>query len=250
MTATLDGRTALVTGASRGIGRAIAVALSGAGARVALLARHHDDLDKLVAELGGPAKAVAIPCDVTSATQVGIAVNVAITMLGHLDIVVNNAGGCRFMAPFRDTRLSGWDSSIRLNLDSVVNVCHAVADHLIARGRGSVINVSSTVAAAGLPRAAHYAAAKSAVISLTRTLAIEWAGYGIRVNALCPGWIATELSSPQRDNPQAEKELLAQVPMGRWGLADELAAPAVFLASDASSFMTGQSLVIDGGLSA
>jgi NAD(P)-dependent dehydrogenase (short-subunit alcohol dehydrogenase family) len=136
---------------------------------------------------------------------------------------------------------------LRLNLDATIYVCQAVGAHMTSRGTGSVINVASVAGLSGSPGLISYGAAKAAVISATKTLAVEWAPAGVRVNALCPGWTATDLNRNLWDSPDGGKAVVAGVPMGRWGRAEEMAGPAVFLASDASSFMTGQTLVVDGG---
>ena len=244
----LDGRTAFVTGASRGIGRAIAVALAHAGADVALVARTPEGLADTADEVTAAGrKAIMIPADVTDQVSVTGAVHEAIDQLGHVDIVVNNAGGSNFMVSFRDLRLSGWDKLIRLNLNSAVYVCHAFAPHLLDRGSGSVINVASVAGVGASPLISPYGAAKAGLISLTKTLAVEWAPSGVRVNALCPGWTATDLNRGLWEDPQAGPATIAGVPMGRWARADEMSGAAVFLAGDASSYMTGQTLVVDGG---
>jgi NAD(P)-dependent dehydrogenase (short-subunit alcohol dehydrogenase family) len=244
----LTGKTAFVTGASRGIGRAIAVALAQAGADVALVARTAEGLaDTADDVLAAGRKAIVIPADVTDQVGVADAVTVAIDQLGHVDIVVNNAGGSNFMVSFRDLRLSGWDKLIRLNLSSAVYVCHAFAGHLLDRGTGSVINVASVAGVAASPLITPYGAAKAGLISLTKSLAVEWAGEGVRVNALCPGWTATDLNRNLWEDPDAGPATISTVPMRRWARAEEMAGPAVFLASDASSYMTGQALVVDGG---
>jgi 2-deoxy-D-gluconate 3-dehydrogenase len=172
----------------------------------------------------------------------------AISALGHLDVVVNNAGGNSFSAPFLDARPSGWDKIMKLNLDSVVEVCRAVGPHLLERKSGSVINVASVAGLAGMPTMGHYGTAKAAVIALTKTLATEWAWAGVRVNSLVPGWVATDLTEFARADEGIEKALISRVPMQRWATVEEIAGPAVFLAADASSFVTGQTLVVDGGL--
>ena len=247
----LEGKNAFVTGASRGIGRVIAVAFAEAGADVALVARSADGLAETADAIGVLGrKAVVIPADVTSYDAVADAVSRAIDQLGSLDVVVNNAGGSNFMVPFRDLRLSGWDKLIRLNLSSTVYVCHAVAGHLLDRGRGSVINVASVAGVASSPTMTPYGASKAAVISLTKSLAVEWAKEGVRVNALCPGWTATDLNRTLWEDPVIGPATIATTPMGRWASAEEMAGPAVFLASDASSYMTGQALVVDGGQTA
>ncbi len=247
----LTGKTALVTGASRGIGQAIAVAFADAGADVALVARGADGLTETAEAVTAVGrKAFVIPADVTSYEAVAAAVATAIDQLGYLDIVVNNAGGSNFMVPFRDLRLSGWDKLIQLNLSSAVYVCHAAAGHLLDRGHGSVINVASVAGVAASPTMSPYGAAKAGLISLTKSLAVEWAQAGVRVNALCPGWTATELNRTLWEDPVLGPATIATTPMGRWASAAEMAGPALFLASDASSYLTGQALVVDGGQTA
>jgi NAD(P)-dependent dehydrogenase (short-subunit alcohol dehydrogenase family) len=244
----LTGKNAFVTGASRGIGQSIAVALAGAGADVALVARSESGLADTAADITALGrKAVVLPADVTSQDAVAAAVAAAIDQLGHVDVVVNNAGGSNFMAAFLDLRLSGWEKLMRLNLDSAVYVCHAIGGHLMERGEGSVINVASVAGMMGSPLLSPYGAAKAGLVSLTKSLAVEWGTTGVRVNALCPGWTATDLNRNLWDNPVSGPATVATVPMQRWGRAEEMAGPAVFLASAASSYMTGQVLVVDGG---
>jgi NAD(P)-dependent dehydrogenase (short-subunit alcohol dehydrogenase family) len=244
----LTGKKAFVTGASRGIGRVIAAAFAEAGADVALVARNEDGLRETARQVAAHGRsALVIPADVTREEEVSGAVGEAISGLGHLDIVVNNAGGSDFMASFLDMRLAGWHKIMRLNLDSAVYVCHAAGRHLLERRTGSVINVASVGGLGGAPFLSHYGAAKAAVVSLTKSLAAEWASGGVRVNALCPGWTATDLNRNLWGNEEASRATIAGVPMGRWGQAQEMAGPAVFLASGASSYMTGQVLIVDGG---
>jgi NAD(P)-dependent dehydrogenase (short-subunit alcohol dehydrogenase family) len=244
----LTGKKAIVTGASRGIGQEIAVALAAAGADVALIARSEDGLAATASrvEVHGR-KAFVLPADVTVAEAVDGAVAAAIERLGHVDVVVNNAGGSNFVVPFADLRLTGWDKIMKLNLTSAVFVCHAAGRHMLERGQGSVINVASVAGLASAPLLSPYGAAKAGLISLTKSLAVEWAARGVRVNALCPGWTATELNRNLWEDEATSKATIAGVPMGRWGRAEEMTGAAVFLASEASSYMTGQSLVIDGG---
>jgi len=247
----LAGKKALVTGASRGIGQVIAVAFAQAGADVALVARGADGLAATAKEVRDTGRqAVEIPADLTGQETAAGVVTEAIDRLGHLDIVVNNAGGSSFMVPFLDLRLSGWEKVLRLNLDATMRICQAAGAHMTARGGGSVINIASVAGLAAAPFLAPYGAAKAAVVSLTKTLASEWGRAGVRVNALCPGWTATELNRVLWDSPDGGQATIASVPMGRWGKPEEMAGPAIFLASEASSFMTGQVLVIDGGQTA
>lgn len=247
----LAGKKALVTGASRGIGQVIAVAFAEAGADVALTARGAEGLAataKQVRDLGR--EAVEISADLTGQETATAVVATAIEKLGQLDVVVNNAGGSNFVVPFLDMRLSGWEKILRLNLDTTMWICQAAGAHMTSRGSGSLINVASVAGLGASPFLAPYGAAKAAVVSLTRTLASEWGRTGVRVNALCPGWTATELNRNLWDTPDGGQATIANVPMARWGRAEEMAGPAVFLASDASSFMTGQVLAIDGGQTA
>jgi NAD(P)-dependent dehydrogenase (short-subunit alcohol dehydrogenase family) len=244
----LNGKKAFITGASRGIGQEIAVAFAEAGADLALVARSEDGLAATAEKAAGYGReAHVIRADVTDQDAVEGAVAAAIERLGHVDIVVNNAGGSNFAVSFLDLRVPGWDKLMQLNLTSAVYVCHAIGSHLAERGQGSVINVASVAGLAASPFLSPYGAAKAGLISLTKTLAVEWAGLGVRVNALCPGWTATELNRNLWEDEETGKATIATVPMRRWGRAAEMAGPAIFLASDASSYMTGQALVVDGG---
>ena len=246
----LDGRKALVTGASRGIGRAIAVAYAEAGADVAITARDEAKLAEVAQEIEAHGrKAIVVPADVLDGESIRAAVDAAALALDGLDILVNNAGGNSFSMPLTAMRFSGWEKAFRLNVESIVHICQSAAPHLLESGKASVINVSSVASLQGAPMMSHYAAAKAAVSSLTESLAVEWAYAGIRVNSLVPGWIETDLTDFLRATNETETGVLSRVPMQRWGRVHEIAEPAVFLASDASSFMTGQKLVVDGGLS-
>jgi 2-deoxy-D-gluconate 3-dehydrogenase len=246
----LTGKKALVTGASRGIGRGIAVAYAAAGADVALLARNADLLAEVADEIEALGRrAVIATADVLDAEATRAATAQAIEALGGLDILVNNAGGNSFSIPVAQMRMSGWEKTLRLNLDSIVHITQESLPAL-GEGGGSIINISSVAGLRGAPTMAHYGAAKAALISLTQSLAVETAWMGVRVNALVPGWIETDLTDFLRACDEAERAALSRVPMQRWGRVEEIAEPAVFLASDAASFMTGQVLIVDGGLSA
>ncbi|MET0740487.1 MAG: SDR family NAD(P)-dependent oxidoreductase [Candidatus Nanopelagicales bacterium] len=245
----LTDRTALVTGASRGIGRAIALAYAAAGADVALLARDANRLAEVAAEVEGRGRnALVLTCDVTDDAALSTATDDAYEAFGRVDVLVNNAGGNNFMSPFTDLRMSGWDKVMRLNLDSTVRLSQIVGRRMVEARGGSVINVASVAGIGASPLMAHYGAAKAAVVSLTRTLAIEWAWAGVRVNALVPGWIETDLTDFARQHEEIGQGMIGRVPMQRWGRDEEIAGPAVFLASDAASFITGHTLVVDGGL--
>jgi NAD(P)-dependent dehydrogenase (short-subunit alcohol dehydrogenase family) len=247
----LTGRTALITGASRGIGRAIALGFAEAGADIALAARDVAALEQVRSEVEALGrKAVVIPTDVMERDSIVAMVSTAIERLGAVDILVNNAGGSSYMGPFTTLRHSGWEKVMRLNVDSIVHACQAVGPHMIARGNGSIINVASVAALVATPELAPYGASKAAVLSLSKTLAVEWGGLGIRVNALCPGWTRTDLNVDLWNDEQISTAMMERVPLGRWADALEMVGPALFLASDASSYMTGQALVVDGGQTA
>ena len=229
----LTGKNAFVTGASRGIGRVVAVALAEAGADVALVARNAAGLAETAEAVEAVGrKACVIPTDVTSYDAVADSAAAAIDQLGHIEIVVNNAGGSNFMVPFKDTRLSGWDKLMQLNLSSAVYVCHAFAGHLLERGQGSVINMASVAGVTAAPMMSAYGASKAGLISLTKSLAVEWGQSGVRVNALCPGWTATELNRLLWEDEVIGPATVASSAMKRWARVEEMAGPAVFLASD------------------
>lgn len=245
----LAGRNALVTGASRGIGRSIAISLSAHGAHVILVARNEELLNDVKSEIeaqGGTAQVIVADLgQEDSAEKVAQQVDI-----DSLHILVNNAGGNSFMSPVQSMRLSGWRKTLNLNLDSIVALTQALIPRLVNSGNGSVINVASVAGLNGSPFMSHYGAAKAALISFSRSLAIELASQGVRVNSLVPGWIETDLTDFLRGTQEAEAGALARVPMARWGKPEEIADAALFLASDSSSFMTGQELIVDGGLSA
>jgi len=247
----LTGRTALVTGASRGIGREIALGLAAAGADVALSARDEARLREVataVERLGRTA--VVLPADVTDADACRALADDAVQQLGTLDVLVNNAGGSSYMGPFTELRFSGWEKVMRLNVDSIVHLSQAVGRHMLERGTGSVVNVASVAGLTGTPALAPYGASKAAVISLTKSLALEWGPQGVRVNALCPGWTRTDLNSGLWGDEALARTMVDPTALKRWAEASEMVGPTVFLASDASSYLTGQALVVDGGQTA
>ena len=244
----LTGKTALVTGASRGIGRALAVGLAAAGADLVLSARDTEALEAVRAEVEALGrKGFVLAADVTDAEACHRLVDDAVAALGHLDVLVNNAGGSTFFGAFTDLRFAGWEKTMRLNVDSIVHLSQAAGRHLLERGSGSVINVASVAGLAATPMMAAYGASKAAVISLTKSLAMEWGDGGVRVNALCPGWTRTALNEGLWSGPDSGASWVQGQALKRWGTVEEMVGPVVFLASDASSYVTGQVLVVDGG---
>ena len=247
----LTGRTALVTGASRGIGRAVAVGLARAGADVALSARDEASLAEVAGEVEALGRrALVLPADVTDPEACRALVPAVVDGLGALDVLVNNAGGSSYMGPFTQLRFQGWEKTMRLNVDSIVHLSQAAGAHMLERGSGSVVNVASVAGLTATPLLAAYGASKAAVISLTKTLAYEWGASGVRVNALCPGWTKTDLNRDLWGGEDEGAPWVAQQALRRWADAEEMVGPVVFLASDASSYLTGQALVVDGGQTA
>jgi NAD(P)-dependent dehydrogenase (short-subunit alcohol dehydrogenase family) len=215
------------------------------------VSRTPEALDEAVAGIAAAGgRAVAIAADVVADDAPERIVAATLDSFGGLDILVNNAGGNSFMSSLQTMRFSGWQKTMALNLDSTVRLIQAALPSMLVGGHGSIVNVSSVTGLRGSPLMSHYGAAKAAVISLTQSLGIELGTQGVRVNALVPGWIETDLTGFLRTDDALEGTLLERVPMRRWGRPDEIAQAALFLASDASSFMTGQSLIVDGGLSA
>jgi 3-oxoacyl-[acyl-carrier protein] reductase len=242
----LKNRTALVTGASQGLGRATALALAQAGARVAAAARSGEKLASVVAEIAAAGgEALAVPMDVADAEQVKTGVRTAIEKLGKLDILVNNAAITRDGLAVR-MKLEDWDAVLRTNLTGA-HLCAQQALAVMIRARfGRIINVTSVVAETGNAGQVNYVAAKAGLIGLTRALAIEVASRNITVNAIAPGFIVSPMTAPL---PQKVRdELVARIPLGRMGTDAEVAAAAVFLASDEAGYITGAVLEVNGGL--
>jgi NAD(P)-dependent dehydrogenase (short-subunit alcohol dehydrogenase family) len=247
----LDGKVALVTGGVRGLGRVIATALAQAGADVAITARSMDACEE-------PSTAIAtatsrrcygFAADVTKAADVErLAADVEKTF-GQIDILVNNAGN-NIRGTVDQLSEADWDSVIDTNLKGPFLCSRRIGPAMVRRGWGRVINMGSILSVVALPGRAPYASAKAGVANLTRVMALEWAGTGVNVNAICPGPFGTDLNKPLLQDPVKYQEFVKQIPMGRWGDLHELAGAAVFLASDASSFVTGSSLFVDGGWTA
>lgn len=244
----LSGRVALVTGSSQGIGLALAGGLASYGARVVLNGRDPGKLDQAAAALQAQGHSVAaVPFDVTDSHSVAAGVDRVEAELGPIDILINNAG-MQFRTPLENYPADRWEQLLATNVSSVFYVGQAVARHMIARGRGKIVNIASVQAELARPGIAPYTATKGAVRNLTRGMCTDWARYGIQVNAIAPGYFKTPLNQALVVDPEFSAWLEKRTPAGRWGNVDELVGAAVFLASDASSFVNGHTLYVDGGI--
>lgn len=243
----LDGRTVILTGASRGIGAEVARAVVAQGGGVVLVARSKGALDDLAGSLDGPVRTVA--GDVADTTTAADALDAAEALGGDLWGLVNNAGINPFYHPVTETPLSEWDEILRVNVLGAAAMARAVARELVAAGRGGrIVNLSSVAGLTGLPNIGPYNASKAALDALTRTLAVELGPAGILVNSVAPGTILTEMvEGLMTANPALKEKLVAKAPLGRLGAVAEAAWPIVFLLTDAASFLTGQTIVVDGG---
>lgn len=243
----LSGRVAIVTGGSGGIGRDLAVALAEAGAEVVVAGRTERSLDdtcRQITTAGGRASAMRL--DVTKPTEVAAAFDRVAARTGRIDILVNSAGG-QLREPAFDITEEGWDRLVAVNLKGVFFSCQAAGRHMRRAGRGRIISISSLTGEIGLPRLAAYGATKGGVNQLTRALAVEWAEFGITVNAIGPGRMRTAMTEDVFKDPATAESFLSRIPMRRAGEPRDLSGAVVFLASDASSYMTGQILYVDGG---
>jgi len=241
----LSGTAAIVTGANQGIGQAVALALVGAGADVALAGRSRaDETAAQVQALGR--RAVLIEADLGSVEPVRRIVDEALAAFGRLDILVNNAGIIR-RADALDYSEADWDAVVDTDLKSLFFLCQAAGRHMIGRGRGKIVNIASLLSFQGGIRVPAYAAAKSGVAGLTKALANEWAGKGVNVNAIAPGYIATNNTEALRADETRNRQIIERIPAGRWGAPSDIGGAALFLASPASDYVNGHILAVDGG---
>lgn len=241
----LSGRVAAVTGANTGIGQAIALALAAAGADVALIGRT-PATDTAEQARGMGRRAEILSADLSSIAPVAGVVTQVVETLGGLDILVNNAGIIR-RADSLDFTEQDWDAVIDTNLKSVFFLCQAAGRHMVANGRGKIINIASMLSFQGGVRVPSYTASKSGIGGLTKLLANEWAAKGVNVNAIAPGYIATNNTAALQADETRNRQILERIPAGRWGDASDLGGAAVFLASAASDYVNGHVLAVDGG---
>ena len=246
----LKGRRALVTGSSRGIGYGIASALAGAGAEIVINGRDTEALGAAATSLAADGATVrAVAFDVTNEESVADAIGWIEAELGPVDILVNNAG-MQHRSPLEDFPAEKFEQVIATNLTSVFTVGQAVARHMIPRGRGRIINICSVFTNVARFSVAPYSASKAAVANLTRGMATDWARHGLNVNAIAPGYVRTELNQALLANDEFNSWVERRTPMGRWAEPAELGGAAIFLASDAASFVNGHILYVDGGFTA
>lgn len=245
----LEGRTAVVTGAASGLGRAIAVGLAQAGASVVAADLTGSALADVVDEIGGN-RAVAVAADVTRRDDVEAMVREAVARTGRVDVLVNSAGiGARGAADEYPADL--WERVLAVNLTGTFACCQVAGQQMLEAGAGSIVNIASIGGLVGWPGSLGYQASKGGVVQLTRTLAVEWAARGVRVNAIAPCTFETAVVARQREaEPDLYPGMLARIPLGRFGEPEEIVGPALFLASDAASMVTGHILTVDGGYTA
>ena len=243
----LSGKAALVTGTSRGLGQGMAVALAQAGADVATLDRSPAEATVQAIQACGR-RALPLTCDLAQATpdRLREVVDEAVAAFGHLDILVNNAGIIR-RSPAVDIVPADWDDVLRVDLDAAFWLAQAAGRRFVAQGSGKVVTVASALTFQGGANVVAYAAAKHAVAGMTKALANEWAGSGVNVNAIAPGYMATDNTAPLRADPARRSSISERIPAGRWGVPEDLAGAVVFLASAASDYVHGSVLVVDGG---
>ncbi len=245
----LNDQTALVTGASRGLGKHFALTLAAAGADVAITSRTLESLDETVRDIEALGRrAIPIALDVRDHDSIESGIATAISAFGHLDILVNNAG-CNVRKPALDITWDDWNTVLDTNLRGLFFVAQSVARHMVATGKGRIINIGSVTCVAGYAGLAPYGASRGGVKQLTMSLAADWGPSGVTVNCLAPGWFKTAQNAVLYDNAEWVSYLSDKIPLRRPGRIEDLTGPLLFLASDASAYVNGQTLLVDGGIS-
>jgi len=246
----LKGKVAIITGARRGMGKSHALALAKAGAKVVVSDISQEECEKVVEEIKkAKGEAMAIKCDVSKKAEVDEMIKKTIDEFGRVDILVNNAGICQFK-PFLDLTEDDWDRTININLKGYFLCAQAASKEMVKQKSGVIVNIASIAmgqVGVGFPTLAHYCASKGGIVGMTETMALELAPYGIRVNAISPGAIETPMIDPLKSDPKTMEGTLSQIPLHRTGKPEEVSNLVLFLASDSSSYMTGSTVVIDGG---
>jgi NAD(P)-dependent dehydrogenase (short-subunit alcohol dehydrogenase family) len=247
MTGKLNGRVALITGASKGLGKAMALALAGAGAKLALVSRNQDQLNAVAKEVeAGGGEAKVFLADVAREDHVAKLERDVVAAYGGVQILINNAG-INVRKPITEFTLDEWNSVMNTNVTSVFLLCRAFVPHMKGNSYGRIINMTSIMSWVSIPGRAAYSASKTALLGVTRALALELAADGITVNGISPGPFATEMNTPLMQNPEINQQFISKIPLGRWGKVEEIGQLALYLCSEDAGFITGTDILIDGG---